>query len=134
MAASTPAAKIPVINLMVAILPQLDRTTQTRGGSFLNYVCKIHRISGRPARPGLPLRQRSLDILAWHWILRGTCQNGEIPGNAHLFDEGPASPTHRQMKLDVEARPEAELAIDQTAGAIGDFTATKHGLSSPQSW
>jgi hypothetical protein len=105
---------------------KVDRLTLTRCGSCLNYVFEMRRVSRFLVGTHLSSRQRGCDILAWLRIKRGARHCSQIMGDAHLFDEGPASPANRQMKSDVEARPEAELAIDQKAGALGHFTASKH--------
>lgn len=110
---------------------KIDRRTLRRCGFCLNYGSEIRRISRFLARPHLSSRECSLDLLARHRIVHGTCHGSQSMSDTHLLDEGPTSPAHGQMKLDVQPRPEADIAIDQEAGTLGDFTASKNGSALP---
>jgi hypothetical protein len=77
----------------------------------------------------LPPGERRLDLRTDGQIVRFARHAGQVARDPHLLDEGTASTAHGKVQPHVEALPTPKLAVDETAGAFGDFTASEHQIN-----
>lgn len=77
----------------------------------------------------MPPGERRLDLRTDGQIVRLARDTGQVARDPHLLDEGTASTAHGKVQSHVEALPRPKLAVDETAGAFGDFTASEHQIN-----